>query len=839
MAGSGTAVPSKLFVDLEINMENADNFANSTQPTYTNRTSSNGNATSSTIAGIIQDADEAISTAVSSAGYQIVGDFADAVKVQITSDNQVYTSKSIVGFEDYVWRTNQTLPYTPTGSDPTQSPEDGNWLAVAIGELATAMIALNKPLTVGIYSTDTATPIPEFIRAQDQQLTYSVPADAQGKFISSVVGDVLNTTVGGPYKLESINRSDLKMTLADAIADISLLLGDSVRVTDRGDGLFDVVTGETPNGIDIINATASGYQLQLRVVGNITFEMLGGEGDYLILGTPHTVNPLPTDNYPIVERAYAMGIRTLYAGNGTYAFNTGNLNVFTDKPFSIEGAGGVQPEIIGGSLVDIYTTGTVLVNNSTDNSLFTLGSPTSFLTNASALRHLTLSGSDAQLANQHSLLFTGHMHSFTLDDVSFVNVTGYGWCWDTAGNAYSQNISWRDVSMFNVGGIIGNTSEPVGGDNEIYSTLFEFDNFNLDHQINPVSPQDYICDLRGMRAINGTNFLIEGANGGGTTAGEYIAFGSDENVVMNNVHLEGLSGFPATWITFKDTAGSAWLGDANSSIRINGLEAASALKFVFEGNSKANVTITDFRCQAQLSGQMDWIVFEADYVGSRLHLDGFDSRKGYRSLVPEALKGKVKVTNNSSTSASGGDVPSNNPALTSVLSPLFKYRPDLDGKWGGLQTPYFTTILDSTYTQDEVITFDNTACHVLNQSGSRGAFIKVQCALPSYLVGCTLTFVARYYISGSVSTKSFEMFENFQSLTPNLQQESSLPLATNNSWFTVVGTISNAPADLLIESTSTVGLSGGLVISLAAYDIYLGSDYIEPYDLRTAPVRYP
>lgn len=78
-------------------------------------------------------------------------------------------------------------------ADPVESFSDLNAVARALNVLDSDII----------YDTDTVTAIPAYIYSASQQKTYSVPADAQGKFISSVVSDVLYTTVGGPYKLKA------------------------------------------------------------------------------------------------------------------------------------------------------------------------------------------------------------------------------------------------------------------------------------------------------------------------------------------------------------------------------------------------------------------------------------------------------------------------------------------------------------------------------------------------------------------------------------------------------------------------------------------------------------
>ncbi len=54
--------------------------------------------------------------------------------------------------------------------------------------------------------------------------------------------------------------------LQSYIDNPQISVGMSFRVIDRADAIFDVVSGLTPNGMNVISATASGYQLKLRVV---------------------------------------------------------------------------------------------------------------------------------------------------------------------------------------------------------------------------------------------------------------------------------------------------------------------------------------------------------------------------------------------------------------------------------------------------------------------------------------------------------------------------------------------------------------------------------------------
>ena len=58
---------------------------------------------------------------------------------------------------------------------------------------------------------------------------------------------------------------DIHDTLAGAKARTDIAVGSSFRITDRADGLFDVVTGQTANNINIIAHDTLALQLKLRV----------------------------------------------------------------------------------------------------------------------------------------------------------------------------------------------------------------------------------------------------------------------------------------------------------------------------------------------------------------------------------------------------------------------------------------------------------------------------------------------------------------------------------------------------------------------------------------------
>jgi hypothetical protein len=191
-------------------------------------------------------------TAIGSSGYNVIGDF--STTPTINNVNEAITSKSVTGSEDALWRTNQALPYTPTGTDPTQSPELGKWVSVAQGELKSIARSLNVTDSAVIYATDTVTVLDnvQYIYDAGAQTTWGVPVLGNtGETIISVTGSALVTS-GGSYTLLEI--------------DIQVNAGRGINAKDYG-AIGDGVTDDT-----------AALQSALDVAGDIYIP----EGTYMV-----------------------------------------------------------------------------------------------------------------------------------------------------------------------------------------------------------------------------------------------------------------------------------------------------------------------------------------------------------------------------------------------------------------------------------------------------------------------------------------------------------------------------------------------------------------------------
>ena len=177
---------------------------------------------------------------------------------------------AVTEFNQLVLFTDGTLWVAPTAR--TTNPilmgatpyGDSLWEISPYSKLYTVATSLNVSITEVVYATDTTTVLDDvlYIYDLDEETTWGVPElDSTGKTIVSVVGSTLTTTGGtgsNSYTLITQEKSDLKMTLAKAVASTSIALNDSIRITDRADGIFDVVLTSlvTPNTYNIIQSAA-------------------------------------------------------------------------------------------------------------------------------------------------------------------------------------------------------------------------------------------------------------------------------------------------------------------------------------------------------------------------------------------------------------------------------------------------------------------------------------------------------------------------------------------------------------------------------------------------------
>lgn len=173
----------------------------------------------------------------------------------------------------------------------------------------------------------------------------TAPGDGTGTpFIDTLVNDIFGlqqalldaaaaTPTGNPDQvgasqyLDAWNKlfgSRIKYyaTLAAVVADPDLIDTAPVVIGDRANGLFDVVTGETPDTFEIVQCTGTAFQLKLRIVEPVNVKQRGAVGDgvandtaalggkgYAPEGTYLVDDNHPTDEYfgeGVIKKSYGL-----------------------------------------------------------------------------------------------------------------------------------------------------------------------------------------------------------------------------------------------------------------------------------------------------------------------------------------------------------------------------------------------------------------------------------------------------------------------------------------------------------------------------------------------------
>ena len=158
-------------------------------------------------------------------------------------------------------------------------PTGGNGSIAWVSNTNLSRIArtLNVPFSALINAVDRSKVLGPISHIYDAstQVTYEKPlAVGIGEFIISVSGDQLTTTAN-TYTMIAVDATAYTMTLANALADPFVRLGSTKQISDRDYRRFKWVSGETPNGLDIIAHDTLSLQIKLIGTQSISVESLG------------------------------------------------------------------------------------------------------------------------------------------------------------------------------------------------------------------------------------------------------------------------------------------------------------------------------------------------------------------------------------------------------------------------------------------------------------------------------------------------------------------------------------------------------------------------------------
>ena len=157
----------------------------------------------------------------------------------------------------------------------------GTWVPLidSIGDIVAIARSLNVTDSEVIYSTDTNTVLDNvlYIYHASSQVVWGKPSGVgAGETIVAVSSSTLITS-GGTYTLTNVDTVNRHGTLDYFKDTTGLAIGMALRVTDRADGIFDVVssTTVTVDGYGIVGHDTLALALVLRVTDHANVEQFG------------------------------------------------------------------------------------------------------------------------------------------------------------------------------------------------------------------------------------------------------------------------------------------------------------------------------------------------------------------------------------------------------------------------------------------------------------------------------------------------------------------------------------------------------------------------------------
>ena len=251
--------------------DDADSQLSVNQSTFDNQTATNQSTFDTQLSNNQAAADNLIYVA----GYQNVGVFGVGVTVQSAQETLTYNGEEFN-------TTAGPFPYTTTGATPTLDSAD--WYNVTLEARKTVARCFNVLDSDVTYDTPGEI-VAKYIYSASQQKTYSVPADAIGKTISSVVGSELNTVEsGGPYVLESTERN-----ISVYVKDFGATPGGLVDSTAAIQAAIDKA--------NVLRVQYTGTELGSATYGTTVVKVVFEATSYLVLGS------LNAYQYPNFESA--------------------------------------------------------------------------------------------------------------------------------------------------------------------------------------------------------------------------------------------------------------------------------------------------------------------------------------------------------------------------------------------------------------------------------------------------------------------------------------------------------------------------------------------------------
>lgn len=477
----------------------------------------------------------------------------------------------------------------------------------------------------------------------------------------------------------------------------------------------------------------------------------------------------------------------------------------------------------------VPTKSTQIVGNHTGLGVIEISSATNAATENFVIEGIEITGKfSAPPDDQHGIIIRDRWHCSLLNQVTFSSLTGCGIAIDpgTSGNpAYAQQVRWTDISMYNCGGALGLTQEPVVSQDSLVCTGIVIDNFNWDHAVNTQSPRSMLFDFRTFREIVINGIVTEGAGAVGMTT--IYGFATNGPNIFNVVHAEFTTNAPTYFAYFHANPDNRFYSVGESKVQINGLSASG--KMGFGAAVESSVIVRDWtRYGDSASTYADFAEF-TDH-GGFLRIEELGAKVMPR--VPYNLAGQFVIG-----SMRGMDAVA--PSIKQGPAKLASWRPS-KGVISAFNSRHVSgSLLDVASSAIEVDDVD-ARLNVFRATSTvgKGANVRWGINLPSDWVvsslGPVLTAVIRYRIvkdAGDAATTQTIAVAGADIVATT--SGGSRTNVTDGTWNTAIVTFrpNKTAFNIVMPSGGTAPLVA-MITRIAAFDLYLGTDWQEPLDLE-------
>ena len=649
--------------------------------------------------------------------------------------------------------------------------------------------------------------------------TNPVVADGDGRFVPIWLSGSYRVVLREADTDEVWDEDDITSEESGTVSSIALLKallpldGDSVFVTgyfadsDGGGGhyQFDLSSVATDNGGTIVASNIGSGRWILAVVSGVSVKQFGATGDGI------------TDDTAAIQAAVSAGISFFPAG----IYITTSIITVTVFPMVFEGPGGRSGNLdlaVSNNSAMIHATGS-------QTAFFEYTATGGEFDNAGSVIKDLVFRSDNSVANQHVFIFRKRQQVLRVQGLSFTDITGYCFAWDPTVQSVGQNISFRDVATFNIGGVVGLTVEPANGANYLACTLLTLDNCSIDGVINSVSPQAFMWDLRAFREIVAHNFLTEGANDA-SGPDTIVAIGNNRWVLFDGWHNEWTANLPTNYMTVFADPNNRFEFEPETAIEIrNILTGGSVLKI--EDNTEPRVLLKgpSFFTGTAITDFVNIVTPTVLNKAPHVTIEEIERKDVFPPL--ETDRGFIDIRSQVSRDISY--------VISKGATKIASWRPS-DGSLLTFDSAFLDVVIFAPSIASSAIEADTTNPRIkvqrITSNVGFASELRFQPQLPTEFVGSILTYVIRYYIEVDVADAGTR-FPILSTNDVSAPGQRSFGTETQNAWTTGVLTFNPSVANPNVFSTD-IGTTPtvAVITRIAALDIYLGSAYEEPLALE-------